>query len=106
MKTENLIQIHQDNDFAQHEEIRRMNVQQTRKIDGQSGSIDRLTLAMFGNPDSKEKGTKEKVDEIYDLLIAGNTIRKTLAWAFGVIVAIIYALSLAFNFFKDIKKVE
>jgi hypothetical protein len=104
MSTEKLIEIHQINDFAQHEEIRRLNVQQTKKIDGQGESIDRLSFAMFGNPDDKDDiGTKAKVDEIYKLLIAGNTIKKFMAWLFGAIMAAMGAIYLIFKMYKDVK---
>jgi len=105
MKEKTLIEIHQDNDFAQHEEIRRLNVQQGKNLMSQGESINRLTLAMFGNPDDiKDKGTKVKVDEIYELLVAGNVIKKTLAWVFGVLVAVISAAYMIYNFVRDVKK--
>ena len=99
-----LIKNHENNDFAQHEEIRRLNVIQTKNIAIQSESIDRLTRAMFGEKDSKELGTKEKVDEIYELLVAGGVIKKTLAWTFGAIVSVGAAMYMFFNFWKDLNK--
>lgn len=105
MLEKTLIELHQRDDFSQHEEIRRLNVQQTKKIEWQGENIDRLTLAMFGNPDDKNDiGTKDKVDEIYKLLVAGNVITKTLAWAFGVVVAVISAGYMIFSFVKDVKR--
>lgn len=99
-----LIKNHESNDFAQHEEIRRLNVIQTKNIAIQSESIDRLTRVMFGEKDSKEMGTKEKVDEIYELLVAGGVIKKTLAWVFGAIVSVGAAMYMFFSFWKDLNK--
>jgi hypothetical protein len=104
MSEKTLIQLHQADDFAQHEEIRRLNVLQGKNIAIQGESIERLTRAMFGEKDSKELGTKEKVDEIYELLVAGGVIKKTLAWTFGTIVSIGAAFYMFFNIWKDFKK--
>lgn len=88
---------HQEIDFAQHEEIRKLNVVQGSKIDN-------LTLAMFGNPaDKNDKGTKQKVDEMYEVLVGTGIVKKVLSWTFGVIVAIVSFAYLVFSFVKDVR---
>jgi hypothetical protein len=105
MSRKTLIELHECNDFAQHEEIRRLNVQQGKNLATQGESLNRLTLAMFGNPDdAKDKGTKEKVDEMYDILVAGGVIRKTLAYTFGLIVAVVSAGYMMYKFYTDVNK--
>ena len=97
MSVEKMIADHQKNDFSQHEEIRKQNLKQ-------SESIEKLTLAMFGDPLTRDKGTKEKVDEMYEILVAGGVIRKTLAWVFGVLVALMGAATMVTSFLKDIRE--
>ncbi len=66
--------------------------------------IQRLENALFGDEILKEKGIKEKVDEMHKLLTEGNAIRKFMVWMFSASMGLVGTIYMIYKFYKETKK--
>jgi beta-xylosidase len=69
-----------------------------------SNELETIKLALFGNEKLGIAGDHQMLKEIHSLLVQGSTIKKFLAWLFGSIMGIIFAVLYIFHLFKDIDK--
>lgn len=89
------LQAHIKEDFSQHEQIKAQALKQ-------QNTLDELYRATFGDMALNEKGDHEKIKEIHELLVQGNTIRKFTIWIFGALLAAIGAIATIVHLLKDI----
>ena len=69
----------------------------------QKNQINRLETAIFGDAFTKEKGMKDKVDDMHSLLVGTSVIKTFVVWVFSTTLAIGGAVLMWFEVTKSMK---
>lgn len=69
----------------------------------QQEKIERMERALFGDDSLKQPGMIVQVNEIHDVLLTGNIIKKSVIWLFGGATAVIGLVLGVIEIMKEFK---